>query len=487
MSAQLVSKSKLVFPKEVDVVLQKAGKNRGELEKAIDYFRKGGDTLKLKAICFLVANIDIHFSISYKWFDSKGNRLAFDDQAYTTYSAYKQAFDSLCTRVPDAHKAMVKCYDIDTITASYLIDNIDRAFDVYQKPWVKHLPFEIFCEYILPYRINIEPLQYWRAEYQNIFLLDSVRSRQQAAHLIFKKAKAKFSALNTNDQRIATASWITSTVQCENWANLQAKAMRSQGIPCTVDFASNWATSSGRHSWDVYFNDALKPHAFDAQGQSLDTFILKREPTMIFRYTYSKQPGTLASLVPQNEIPEGYFQLENYIDVTNQYWQVCELNCALPLKKTKHAVAYACVWNAANWTPGFWGKVTDNNVKFPSVAKGAVYLPMYFEQNTLIPAGYPIAVGYKHQQILIPDLKNKRTITVKEQEKYLMFRPDKKYNLYYWDYAWKSIEVKTTGFSTHELVFENVPGNALLMLIPEYSQGKERPFMITEQGERIWW
>ena len=57
----------------------------------------------------------------------------------------------------------------------------------------------------------------------------------------------------------------------------------------------------------------------------------------------------------------------------------------------------------------------------------------------------------------------------------------------YWDNTWKLLEVRTTGFGTHALTFNNVPRNALFLLIPEYSQGKERPFTINENGEREWW
>jgi hypothetical protein len=45
---------------------------------------------------------------------------------------------------------------------------------------------------------------------------------------------------------------------------------------------------------------------------------------------------------------------------------------------------------------------------------------------------------------------------------------------------------RTAVDGVQSLVFENVPKNALLLLIPEYSQGKERPFIITDNQERIW-
>lgn len=43
------------YPFSVETVLAKAGNNRKELEKALDYFYKQGDSIKIKAIEFLVA------------------------------------------------------------------------------------------------------------------------------------------------------------------------------------------------------------------------------------------------------------------------------------------------------------------------------------------------------------------------------------------------------------------------------------------------
>jgi len=42
-------------------------------------------------------------------------------------------------------------------------------------------------------------------------------------------------------------------------------------------------------------------------------------------------------------------------------------------------------------------------------------------------------------------------------------------------------------FNTKELVFKEVPSGALLRLIPEYSQQKERPFIINTDGKVVWW
>lgn len=65
------------YPFSVETVLAKAGNNRKELEKALDYFYKQGDSIKIKAIEFLVAHMDIHYSETYYWKTCDGKRVDF--------------------------------------------------------------------------------------------------------------------------------------------------------------------------------------------------------------------------------------------------------------------------------------------------------------------------------------------------------------------------------------------------------------------------
>ena len=65
------------YPLGVETVLVKAGNNRKELEKALNYFYKHGDSIKIKAIEFLVAYMDIHYSETYYWKTCDGKRVDF--------------------------------------------------------------------------------------------------------------------------------------------------------------------------------------------------------------------------------------------------------------------------------------------------------------------------------------------------------------------------------------------------------------------------
>jgi hypothetical protein len=487
----------LKWDENIESVLRESGKNRTELEKALNYFRQNGDSLKYKAICFLIEDIDIHYSMSYYWADTLNQPVAFSELNYATFEESHKAFEELKKKTPGIHPVPVKYRDIDSIKGDFLIDNVERAFEVWKRPWAKDLPFDMFCEYLLPYRMSIEPLQQWRQKYYEKFswITDSAFHSpvlEAANYLKEDILQWFFNTYNIETRkeplpRLGPMQLLhRKKGPCEDIAGLAAYAMRSQGIPATEDIAVYWGTSSGSHFWNVTFDkgDAL-PVDINTHGNG--KFSLIREPAKVIRLTWSKQPGTIASLLPANQIPDGFMQVPNYTDVTDIYWPTGDVVCDLFNSNIPSGYVFACVFNYLQWKPAWWGRVKDGKTIFHQMSKGVVYLPMCFYQEKLFPAGYPVAL-YKDscQKILVPDTINKRAITLDEQDNYLIYQPGKSYKLYYWDNNWKLLKGETADFD-HKLVFESVPGNALLLLVPEYSKRKERPFTINEKGEREWW
>ena len=68
------------------------------------------------------------------------------------------------TSVRYSNEDFVKSYGLEVIESSYLIKKIDRAFQVWKSaPWYKEVSFEMFCQYIRPYRVSDEQLvEHWR-------------------------------------------------------------------------------------------------------------------------------------------------------------------------------------------------------------------------------------------------------------------------------------------------------------------------------------
>ncbi len=492
------SMSQNSLPKNVTSILEKAGKNRIELEKVIQqYSQNPADSLKLKASYFLIQNMDIHYSSDYYWADGDGKKIPYNEMDYPDFVTAVNAFEQIKPKYQNIKPVAVVYKDIDTIKASFLIKNIDNAFVVWNKPQSAKVSFTDFCNYILPYRVGTEPLQEWRTIYSERFswIQDSIKTPQTEEILKYFAKDFRSWFVNTWDleQRKEPLPHLgpiqllrRKKGNCDDIGNLMAYILRSQGYVASVETIPYWATSTGTHFFNSTFSLDGKLIPFDVSTANVKIDNFSREPSKVIRTTYARQPNVLATILPKEQIPPGFMRKENYLDVTPQYWQTSSITTPLFSDNNKPTVAYACVFNGMKWRATWWGKIKDEQVTFDNLCKGAVFLPAYYSNNKITPAAYPIALGYNHQITLKPDLENTQTITIAEQEKYLKFRPEKKYILYYWYTDWVSLGEQTAIAGSQTLVFEKVPKNALLLLIPEYSQGKERPFIINENKERIW-
>jgi len=363
----------------------------------------------------------------------------------------------------------------------------------------KHLDFNTFCEYLLPYRTSIEPLQNWHDEYVQKFswLKDSVTNKNSvdAARYLGYNVRLWFANtynIETRREPLPRLGAIQLLRRkkgaCEDITDLATFALRSQGVPAVNDMVTYWATASGSH----FLNNTL---SFTGESQHLDITSsnvliknLEREPAKVVRITYAKQANVLANKIPQQSIPKGFMRTPNYIDVTQEYWSVTDVTSTLFNNKPVDSIVYACVYNYAQWRPTWWGKAAKNKVVFTNMCKGAVFLPMYYSNGQLQPAGYPVAIGYQHTAVLQPDTLHKRRIFLPQQDKYLLYRPGHVYQLFYWSgNSWQLIASQTATATTTEMVFDKVPANALFLMYPDNTQYKERPFMITDDGKRLWW
>lgn len=493
----LFTTAQIKFPSKIEIALKKAKNNRAELEKTIIHFSNINDSAKLHALYFLIENMDIHFSQTYYWADSLGNRIEFNELNYSDFKTSVNAFDSLKRKIKKIHPVVEKLNDLETITSKYLIDNINNAFSIWIEPWAREISSNLFYDYILPYRISVEPLQEWRNTYNHKF---SFVTDKYNPSEISTKSKLKTLITDINN-------WFTCTYNfekrsdplprlgalqllhrkkglCEDVADLSVFCLRSQGIGTTVDNIPYWATSTGGHSFNVVVSENKKPIPFDVLFKSDSLYGLVREPAKVLRTTYSIQKNTLAANTDLRNIPTGMLQSKNYLDVTKEYWEVSTLKTNLSKSFRDKEIAYACVLNGLVWQPTWWGKVKNETVTFENMGKGAVYLPMYYYNGKMLSAGNAIVSDYDTSYVLNIDTINTHTITITEKEKYLVFKTGKKYRLFYWSDKWIPLGVQIPKENSKQLVFEDVPQNALLLLLPENSQRKERPFIITNAGQR---
>ncbi len=87
-------------------------------------------------------------------------------------------------RYPHSRQQLRAEPDLEQVKADYLIHQIDQAFRLWtNSPWLEDLTFDDFLEYLLPYRIGNESLDYWR---DSIDLRLKTSTRGRPATLITK-------------------------------------------------------------------------------------------------------------------------------------------------------------------------------------------------------------------------------------------------------------------------------------------------------------
>ncbi len=208
-----VDLNKNSYPKDVLYSIEKAGGNKKELIKVLDYYKRlPQDSLKYRAVCFLISNMKGHYSLrridsspylikeSFKKIDSLTKTIFFQskDTSLFRFADYlhnlldtkdfvptKGFVDSLIKRtyldtigvksdrknveyfehfVDSIGKVLISKVhtnnqtngvypDLQNISSNWLIDHIDNAFSSWQKsPFARGLSFNEFANTLLTYR-----------------------------------------------------------------------------------------------------------------------------------------------------------------------------------------------------------------------------------------------------------------------------------------------------------------------------------------------
>ncbi len=486
------------YPEVVHKALHKAGKNEGELEKVLEHYKN--DAQKLEAACFLIANMDCHNSQSYYWANEKHEKVPFNEFDYPDYEKAIAAFNSLSSK-EKLHPEKTYTPDIQTVSSAYLIANIDDAF-TYWKKRSPQLSFELFCEYLLPYRVMNEPYTEWRTSFKETFAVELDKCNNQKVRDVCTTLTRNLRDWFTDiyDENVKKEPQDALSPQqilfrrqgyCEDMSNWGVYLLRSAGIASCIDYTPLWATSTGGHYWQAAFDESGNTIPFFMGDDTPAEFYMRREPSKVLRITYSKQPDSPATSFPFSDIPDGFLRFKNIKDVTDQYWRT--LSFTVPIAPTANKITYLSVLNGGKWRVAWWAENTDGKAVFSKMTCGVVYLPVSYNAGKITSSDSPYLLTTDGNiEYLKPNKDKLQTVKIVQKKSYLIFRPGKQYTLLYWDTIgeWKSLGTQTAGVSVNadsSFEFADAPTNALFRLIPEYSQNKERPFTIGPEGEMLWW
>ena len=402
------------YPKDVEQALKLAGDNRPELEKVLKHYSQlPDDSLKYRAACFLIGYMPYHYSIHNPQLDS-----------FKVFLYEKEVIpwswnDFLDLNIPSG-KTEVK-HDLHYITAEYLIRNIDFSFKVWQEsPWRESISFKKFCEEILPYRLNHEPLEYWKEEYYAAFhpIIESMDHNNRLDSICMKLL------VDLMDQ-----GWVWSSDfytngfgalillhkrygGCKEQAELITYILRSVGIPSGIDQMIQHPNQMHvAHYWNY-------THTIEGNNFSFDFFDThlavngrrkERKYGKVYRQCYALNKESLPVKYSKNYIPSGGLRNVLLRDVTFDY--IPETHISLRLEPhdifNNKDLAYLCIFNGARWIPVTWCKPEHGQVTFRDVEPDILYQVRLIDEKRDIAASKPfILLGNENAHFPEADTDN---------------------------------------------------------------------------------
>jgi hypothetical protein len=420
----------------VNAVLFMAGDNRPELERVLKHYsRNPADSLKLRAAEFLIENMPGKYSLEY-------------DAPFENVVAVYLRWDGLGSmdEVEKAFKLGKQTVreDVRHITGEYLINNIELAFKMWrEQPWGKDVPFDVFCEEILPYRVAHEPLENWR---EKILVSFAKLNRKLKEESVTGAVEACYK-VNSELPRLKLSSWLpkmnysmiltTSRGMCEEMSAMAVFTMRALGIPVAQESTPKWTLRNVGHTWNSVYDSAGRRFSFmGTEAHPGVTHHGSRLPkSKVYRLTYAIQNNIDDS---NDNIPSA-LRSPFMKDVTEEYLEICSgaFNSKerdsvnrLPVRRKTvvhdslyrrgvgvvldplpqrskgvkipverfpaNGFKYACLATSgeSRWNiTGLGIKESGDSINFGAVGRNILYLPVYYENNKQTPVNYPFTVN----------------------------------------------------------------------------------------------
>lgn len=411
-----------------------AGENYNELYESLTHYSGCGKNyhLKRQAVKFLLDNMGTHHTQTSEAVDSFIASIHTSDTVVHS-TKLRELWNSF--NKYDVQRTVE--YDAQTLTANYMIDNVDGAFRAWESaPWHNEVGFSLFRQYVLPYRISTEHLPPigWRDSLMNKYsnTLNGATDLKTAYENVYKSL---YKAMLIKDfgypylldaiemQRVNKGSCLQRSVYI-------ATVMRALGIPATVEVVDQWANyGTAGHSWvalvtshgtytiaegdtvarmDNELNSAIFTRKFKvSDGFPYDTNFKKRS-AKVWRMTFDRQKtfpfdNTAPEVVNETLVNQYRKDVSSIYGLRSS--AVIDINT-----NTKHA--YLCIYATGNgWTPVASATSVLGKYRFKNIGDSIVYLPVVYKKGIQTPVGEPFFIASGHVRYF-PPMKRKGTIAI---------------------------------------------------------------------------
>ena len=357
--------------------------NREELIRFLEYYQKDSNKEKYEAACFLVRNMPNKYA------------LGGSDQR--------------------------RIYDIDIVKADSLIQSLEYSFQLKAEcPYLKNYTFEQFCEYILPYRVANEPLEYyWKWDCTKRFGSGDSDNIIEAAQKINAQVKLELAPEFYKDSlKSYTDLMRTGYGKCDDRSALVVMALRSAGIPAAFELIPYWGSSNNGHSFIsmILPNDSVITFQNDEKNGA-NVLPIRKIPK-VYRKVYtinSKESHEDFS----SECPE-LFACHDIQDATGIH-KIGSRDVAVD--SGQDASVYLSVFSPKGWIPiafSVYGNFKDmgtgtrdgveESEEALDLGNGILYMPSDFNNDEVVPISMPIIVSNDSIRQVYPDTLHRETI-----------------------------------------------------------------------------
>jgi len=393
------------------------------------------------------------------------------------------------------------------------------------------LPFEMFCEYVLPVQVMGEPVENWREDCQREY------GRWKGMRTGYVCEQINYSFMNhfkygeriSNDPKSWTQLKEMKTGDCYDMVQAVIYPLRALGIPVTIDFTYGWGNANGMHAWNtVYIDGKMRPFmGIEGGPDSYDPFRVYhsfdniknsgyRYPAKVYRKTPIPNKEILSLRKAMNDMHVPDILMDYKVkDVTEEYFPVKNISLAHELSTRKNKVAYLSIYNDNKWQPAVATIIKEGKpLVFEKLKTDMLYLPSTYSFSRVRAIDFPLILkGNGEIEKLEANNAIRQNLTVNFLQPvlfdYLKVQGNKSnypvnaliqmglnncyrsllenehvYGLNYWcETGWERIAEEIA--DRNEIRFTNIPSNALYQLADQHGM-IGRCFTI-ENGEMVWW
>ena len=364
-------------------VAETSATNGEELSRFLEHYKDSGDREKYEAACFLVCNMPGKYSVT----DGKPT------------------------------------YDVDVVKADSLVRSLEASFALRESsPYLKDYSFGQFLEYILPYRVANEPLEYgWKEDCPNRFVPEKGMGIKEAADAVNAQIKLDLSPASYSDLPQSYSSLMKNGFgKCDDRTALLVMALRAAGIPSAYEFVPQWGSSNNGHSFVSVILPDGSVYPLQNTDKATGDGYLSRKPTKIYRKMYELQGGGPSG--NDSSVPE-LFRYGDLLDVTSLH-RVGSRDVEINAKGNgRKGGLYLAAFLPGGWNPvaeshtGLFKDVsTGTRLDMPKESEaeglgdGVVYLPVRWNSGRAEAVGNPVIVSDSAVREIIPDTAVRETV-----------------------------------------------------------------------------